>query len=101
MRSLMQMKVIVNGLEELREVVEMAIGDDRYLPVPEIKEGETFHRLKSGQVVITSTEVKDTRPANCRNRLRDEGKPYPKSSCYHCGTLLIPNHACRPFDAKT
>jgi hypothetical protein len=24
------------------------------------------------------------RPANCRNRLRDEGKPYPRSGCLSC-----------------
>lgn len=27
----------------------------------------------------------DARPANCRNVLRDEGKPYPKSGCASCG----------------
>lgn len=27
----------------------------------------------------------DTRPANCRHRLQDEGKSYPRSSCTHCG----------------
>lgn len=26
----------------------------------------------------------DARPANCRNRQRDEGKPYPRSGCDHC-----------------
>lgn len=25
------------------------------------------------------------RPANCRNRLRDEGKAYPRSGCASCG----------------
>lgn len=28
----------------------------------------------------------EPRPANCRNRRRDEGKPYPKSGCHACGT---------------
>lgn len=28
----------------------------------------------------------EKRPANCRNRLRDEGKAYPKSGCLSCGT---------------
>lgn len=27
----------------------------------------------------------DTRPAECRFRLQDEGKAYPKSSCTACG----------------
>lgn len=26
----------------------------------------------------------EKRPVNCRNRLRDEGKPYPKSGCNSC-----------------
>lgn len=26
----------------------------------------------------------DTRPANCRFRLQEEGKPYPRSSCEAC-----------------
>lgn len=29
--------------------------------------------------------MNDTRPQKCRFRLRDEGKPYPKSSCQSCG----------------
>lgn len=27
----------------------------------------------------------DQRPENCRNKLRDSSKPYPKSGCSHCG----------------
>lgn len=30
----------------------------------------------------------DTRPANCRHRLQDEGKAYPRSSCSHCGKTI-------------
>ena len=30
----------------------------------------------------------DTRPINCRFRLRDEVKPYPKSSCEGCGLSI-------------
>lgn len=30
-------------------------------------------------------ERRDERPANCRNRLRDEGKVYPRSGCAVCG----------------
>jgi len=29
-------------------------------------------------------ERKDKRPANCRDRLREEGKAYPKSGCMAC-----------------
>lgn len=31
----------------------------------------------------------DTRPANCRHRLQDEGKAYPRSSCTHCGKSVM------------
>lgn len=31
----------------------------------------------------------DTRPANCRSRLRDEYKAYPKSSCEGCGRSVL------------
>lgn len=33
----------------------------------------------------TSAQGPDARPANCRFRLQDEGKAYPKSSCTACG----------------
>lgn len=32
-----------------------------------------------------NAEVNDTRPENCMFRLKDEGKPFPKSSCEGCG----------------
>lgn len=31
----------------------------------------------------------DTRPANCRFRLKDEGKPYGRSSCSACGKSIF------------
>lgn len=31
----------------------------------------------------------DHRPANCRFRLQDEGKPHPRSSCQHCGRSVV------------
>ena len=30
----------------------------------------------------------DPRPKNCRFRRRDEGKPYPRSSCSSCGATI-------------
>ena len=37
----------------------------------------------------------DPRPANCRFRLQDEGKPYPRSSCQNCGvTIKTPGLRC-------
>ncbi|QWY83192.1 hypothetical protein [Rhizobium phage RHph_X2_24] len=31
----------------------------------------------------------DKRPANCRYRLHDEGKPYPRSSCNGCNRTVL------------
>ena len=31
----------------------------------------------------------DHRPVNCRFRLQDEGKPYPRSSCEACGRSVL------------
>lgn len=31
----------------------------------------------------------DTRPTNCRFRLQDEGKVYPRSSCNACGRNIL------------
>ena len=31
------------------------------------------------------TPTRKERPSMCRNRLKAEGKPYPKSGCYECG----------------
>ncbi|AMO44242.1 hypothetical protein DSS3P8_184 [Roseobacter phage DSS3P8] len=39
--------------------------------------------------------VADTRPANCRERLREEGKSYPRSGCGVCGTNLRTGLVCK------
>lgn len=42
----------------------------------------------------------DNRPAECRFRLQDEGKPYPRSFCRACGRSIfrgLGNH-CRLAD---
>lgn len=31
----------------------------------------------------------DPRPVNCRHRLQDEHKPYPRSSCQACGATVM------------
>lgn len=36
----------------------------------------------------------DLRPPNCRNRLRDEGKAYPRSSCAACGCTITNGLVC-------
>lgn len=47
-----------------------------------------------GLIVAASAEA---RPSNCRNRLRDEGEPYPRSGCNHCKTGGLTG--C-PFEGK-
>jgi len=41
-----------------------------------------------------STPPSPHAPANCRERLKAEGKAYPRSSCEHCGSLLTPGWKC-------
>ena len=36
----------------------------------------------------------DERPENCRDRLQDEGKPYPKSGCEACGWTPFNDEEC-------
>ena len=36
----------------------------------------------------------DTRPANCRFRLQDENKPYPRSGCPACGRNISTGLVC-------
>ena len=36
----------------------------------------------------------DTRPLNCRFRLQDEGKAYPRSGCQACGLNLGVGNIC-------
>lgn len=43
----------------------------------------------------TWEDKKDMRPANCRDRLQDEGKPHPRSGCRVCKDRLF--HPC-PYD---
>lgn len=45
-----------------------------------------FLRGYSRMLAAAPTQEKDNRPTNCRNRLSDEGKPYPRSGCAHCKT---------------
>ncbi len=47
-----------------------------------------------------SAETADTRPANCRFRLADEGKAYPRSSCQACGATVMNLGSICKFAAK-
>jgi len=46
---------------------------------------------KPGEILVNNGDqptATDSRPANCRFRLQDEGKPYPRSSCAACGRTI-------------
>lgn len=45
-------------------------------------------RIRSALASPTPPESPHTRPANCRFRLQDEGKSYPRSSCAACGKTI-------------
>lgn len=58
-----------------------------YLETIDIKwSGYPISVLVGAAAVIAVLTVAADRPANCRNRLRDEGKVYPRSGCDHCKT---------------
>lgn len=46
-----------------------------------------------------TSKLDDDRPLLCRERLQAEGKPFPKSNCTICGTLIRPNWSC-PYEDK-
>lgn len=54
-----------------------------------LTQGATIERLQTMQeawdALRASIVPADTRPENCRERLRAEGKPYPRSRCFGCG----------------
>ncbi|AWY09310.1 hypothetical protein vBRpoSV10_188 [Ruegeria phage vB_RpoS-V10] len=61
-----------------------------------------FYFLPEGVIILTPYgEIEqygpkiDTRPANCRERLREEGKSYPRSGCGACGANLRTGLACK------
>jgi len=59
-------------------------------------------RKEKDKQVVESVKPADDRPAGCRFRLQDEGKPYPRSSCNACGKSLvnIGNECWRPTPSK-
>ena len=44
---------------------------------------------------ILGADPADTRPVNCRFRLKEEGKPYPKSRCFACGKNVNKYKTCK------
>lgn len=45
-------------------------------------------------------DVPNPHPANCRERLRAEGKPYPRSSCGACGANIRTGLLCKHGEFK-
>lgn len=98
---IMTTEVFKNGAKETREVTHLEQPDpksNKFLPVPKLSEGESYVRTLDNTIVIIEEQIKseptDHRPHNCRNRLIEENKPYPKSSCEHCGSVLMKNFQC-------
>lgn len=50
--------------------------------------GGTTNPFKPWPETPVSEPVVDHRPVNCRFRLQDEGKPYPRSGCASCGATV-------------
>jgi len=44
--------------------------------------------IRQAQAEMPETTLTDPRPENCRFRLQDIGKPYPRSGCGHCGRTI-------------
>jgi hypothetical protein len=62
---------------------------NRYVPDPgsvRVRSGNALPADRSGQIGwVVIDEAPTEPPANCRQRLVREGKPYPRSSCTTCG----------------
>lgn len=50
-----------------------------------IEEDKITWRTETSDTIYTVSVPETGVPANCRQRLREEGKPYPRSSCDVCG----------------
>lgn len=59
----------------------------------------TADQIQAAKRVNSSASHIVVPPQNCRQRLKSEGKPYPKSSCEFCGSILSPNRIWRECDA--
>lgn len=94
------MKVVVGDKYEERDIASLETVNGRLLPVPVLRENERYERILDGTVIIiicTYQQVAikvDSRPSDCRDRLQEEGQPYPRSSCSACGTLLRQDWKC-------
>ena len=59
----------------------------------------TADQIQAAKRVNSSASHIVVPPQNCRQRLKSEGKPYPRSSCEFCGSILSPNRIWRECDA--
>ena len=84
----------VRALKERRDAFDaMADGRMELLGALDADEKESYldqvEREVTDPRVYPTKTVHDPRPANCRFRLHDEGKAYPKSSCSGCGRSVV------------
>ena len=70
----------------------------RYLGMGQF-ERMTSEQIQAAKQVNSSASHIMVPPQNCRQRLKSEGKPYPKSSCEVCGSILSPNRMWQECDA--
>lgn len=75
---------VVGVRERLATVVENQFGD---AVTARAIRGHIPYTMITVEMVLAALRPDDARgekPTNCRNRLRDEGKLYPRSGCAHC-----------------
>jgi hypothetical protein len=86
----------LDSIHFLDQIMSRPEADERALPYL------TERRVKFQQLYDDLCGVQgnvDARPADCRFRLKDEGKPYPRSGCRACGANLTTlGNYCRDVD---
>lgn len=73
--------VAVTALQRIGNTDRAMFASEEPLNVAHTALAQIFPRADKVEPVAV-----DNRPANCRNRLASEGKPYPRSGCQHCNT---------------
>lgn len=97
----------VNDVATYRQILcEIIERKEKGTNVSECVKGAVAFAEKLGKEkdkqVVESVKPVDVRPASCRFRLQDEGKPYPRSSCTACGaTVMNMGKACRCGESPT
>lgn len=76
---------VSEAMDESTERRELRFAIFNALEMPTINAREAAIAAQRLAVALAKPQRVEKRPANCRNRLRDEGKAYPKSGCASCG----------------